>query len=89
MPVAVAFQSFRLVRTDSVVTLVASLTPKAEWLHSVKDIEKALAALRRLPPMWKGEFLKACRAAIATDGLITDDEAEVLFAVADGIHAPA
>ncbi len=69
--------------------LVASLTPKAEWLHSVKDIEKALVALRRLPPMWKGEFLKACRAAITADGLITDDEAEFLFAVADGIHAPA
>ncbi len=69
--------------------LVASMTPKAEWLHSVKDIEKALVALRRLPPMWKGEFLKACRAAIAADALITEDEAEFLYAVADGIHAPA
>ena len=68
--------------------LVASMTPRAEWLHSVKDIEKALVALRRLPPMWKGEFLKACRSAIAADGLITDDEAEFLYAVADGIHAP-
>ena len=38
--------------------------------------------------MWKGEFLKACRAAIAADALITDDEAEFLYAVADGIHAP-
>ena len=68
--------------------LVATMTPRAEWLHSVKDIETALAALRRLPPMWKGEFLKACRSAIAADALITEDEAEFLYAVADGIHAP-
>ena len=68
--------------------LVAPMTPRAEWLHSVKDIEKALVALRRLPPMWKGEFLKACRSAIAADALITEDEAEFLYAVADGIHAP-
>ena len=68
--------------------LVASMTPKAEWLHSVRDIEKALVALRCLPPMWKGEFLKACRSAIAADALITEDEAEFLYAVADGIHAP-
>ncbi len=67
--------------------LVASMTPSEEWLHSVADIEKALVALRRLPPMWKGEFLKACRAAISADGLITDDEAEFLLAVADGMHA--
>ncbi len=69
--------------------LVAKLTPRPDWIDRVEKIEDAFVALRRLPPMWKGEFLKACRAAIAADGLITGDEAEFLFAVADGIHAPA
>ena len=68
--------------------LVASMTPRADWLNDVRNIEKAAAALRRLPPMWKGEFLKACRAAIVSDGLVTDEEAEFLLAVGDAIHAP-
>lgn len=51
------------------------------------DFSSALDALRALSPAAKQSFLAACTAVVNADGVVTDDEAASLSAVADTIGA--
>ena len=51
-------------------------------------LESAIAALRKLRPDAKRDFLDGCIACAAADGFCSDAEAQVLRAVSDGIGVP-
>ena len=56
-------------------------------LTSVRLFREALEALQTLMPLVKREFLWALRDVISQDGVVTDDEANYLAAVAEAICA--
>ena len=66
---------------------VKGLTPCDEGLKHARALDDALSSLRRLPYLWKEQFMSACHAAIRQDGQINQDEEDLLRAIEDGIRA--
>jgi hypothetical protein len=54
----------------------------------VRALDGALARLADTAPRLRGEILAACVAAVATDGMVTVAEGELLRAVADSLDCP-
>jgi Zn-dependent protease with chaperone function/uncharacterized tellurite resistance protein B-like protein len=50
--------------------------------------DRALARLGKLSPLFKGELIAACSAVVRADGSLTQDETELLRAVADMLDMP-
>ncbi len=53
----------------------------------LREVEAALTALVRLPPLAKRDFLRACFLVISSDNEITEAEADIINAIADAIRA--
>ncbi len=52
-----------------------------------KQLDKALARLERLSGILKREVMKACQIVVESDGTQSDDEINLLYAIADAIDA--
>ena len=55
---------------------------------TLETFDRALASLGRLSPVSKGELVAACSAVVRADGALTQDETELLRAVADMLDMP-
>lgn len=68
-------------------TFGASSPEEPSNFNDLGQFDSSLAALVRLPPMAKREFMEACKATVEHDGATTDTEYNFLYAIADGIEA--
>ena len=68
------------------VTPVPELLPEEQC--GLADADSALRELDAASPALKRRILAACVACVGADGVATEDEAELLRAVADGIGCP-
>ena len=65
---------------------IPSLPP--EEACSIVAIDRALDRLARSSPMVKKQVIEACASAIASDGMVTTGEGELLRAIADSLDCP-
>jgi len=68
-------------------SLTGALTYTAETPPDYTQLDKALARLERLSGILKREVMKACQIVIDADGKQSDEEVNLLYAIADAIDA--
>jgi hypothetical protein len=55
---------------------------------TLEELDRALESLAEVTPKLKRRVLEACIICIGSDGQVTEEEAELLRAVADGLDCP-
>lgn len=72
---------------ERLAPLLAGWPDRPEPCAGPEELRAALADLGSLIPLAKREFLEAMKKVVADDGVVTDDEANYLAAIADAIGA--
>ncbi|GAC1448602.1 MAG: hypothetical protein NVSMB9_31910 [Isosphaeraceae bacterium] len=87
-PPRVRFQSLDPLFDDANALLSSLARLRAAGQCSLSAVERALLRLAQAAPGVKKRVLDACVACIATDGVVTPAEGELLRAIADSLDCP-